>query len=797
MSNYFNPDHKVAYDKIGGSGKSDYDNDYIKKQKKVLTSNPGLETESKKMSYSDVINYAVHGVNTSSFNTKKSANNYYEQYNPYHDFLAKKGIRDDSKIKIKSSYLSIDSSTRVLEPSIIYDTTVELDEDPLQYELIDINLGVNSTKQNTLIINYPNHNINKDDKIILGGLINDSFTIKNIFTLNNVSTQSIIFTPLSTSVAIICNYNFNESISFIPKFSVGAGISYTDLKNYDTTDMMVRISGFDISPLGTPYVGNIPINFLNGIHRIYFTNPDITQNELVNIPINTNVNKINGFYILLPKQYSGIQSVNIMNITLQFNNIGGIPINTLNAEYPIDNDHVNGYHIVNSITTNTISILLNKISYYKTTSIINGVVVEKQIPFGGKNIFIAKILEIRTGYSNPNYYKFTLPNIYHNVFQIKMIGSSFPNTMKIFDRENKLNTKLYWQNQDDGDIIYSINIPSGNYTLVDLQTIIQTSIYNVVRKYYSTDTQTNYNNKNYISISVEQSTNIVTFKSYKEAFLSRPIIYVEPTPPDSGEGVDLYKLTIKQLSHGLQVGDSVTFTGLITTFGISDTLLNTIHIITFVASVDTYIIELKNINLLNSVRTNTYGGYNAKAYVPNNFRLLFNYRDTFGKEFGFRNVGNSTSITKFNSVITNADAYENEFTIQDETDNTKFYILDQSGNKTLLINNSIKISGDDYVYMYIREFGNIINNFVNNGIMNFFSKINFNGLPGKIIYDSFINTVCILDQPIDLTELNITFFGQNGNLYDFGGIDHSFVLEIMSVEYSPTETEILSSHSPF
>ena len=795
MSEFFNPDHKIAYDRIGGTNLSNLD--YVRKQSNNLISTQPTETESQKMSYSDVINYAVHGVNTASYNTKKSINNYYEKYDPYHDFLAKKGIKDDSKIKVKSTYLSIDSSNRTIEPSIIYDKTIELEEDPLLFGLIDINYGVNNTQQSSLIINCPNHNLQKNDKIILGGLINDTFVIKNIFTLNNVSTRTIIFTQYSTSVAVICNYENNDSISFIPKFSVGTGISYTDLQNYDTSDISVNLSGFDISPAGTPYVGNIPINFLNGTHRIYFTNPDTTQNDIVNIPSNNVVSKINGFYILLPKEYIGIQSINSMNISITFNHIGGIPINKINAEYPIDNDHINGYHIINSVTKNTITILLNKKSYYKSKRTVNNVLIEEEIPFGGTNITISKILEIKTGYSNQNYYKIYLPNLYHNVFKIRMVSTAFPNTMKIFDRINKQNTKLYWQNQDDGDYIYNINIPSGNYSITDLQTIIQSNIYNIERKYYTTDVNTSYNNKNYISVSIDQVTNLVTFKSYRESIITKPIIYIDPPPPESGEGVELYKLTIKQIAHGLQVGDSITFSGFIATRGIIDTYLNTSHIVTFVLSEDTYIIELKNINLSNGTRTDTQGGYSCKIYVPNKFRLLFNYPDTFGRELGFRNVGNLTSITKFNNIITNADAYDNEFTIIDDVDNTKLYVLDQSGNKNVLINNSIKMSGEDYVYMYIREFGNIVTEFTNMGIINFFSKINFYGLPGKIIYDSFVQSVCTLDEPVDLTELNISFYGQNGKLYDFNGVDHSFVIEIMNVDYTPTETEIVSTHSPF
>ena len=52
-------------------------------------------------------------------------------------------------------------------------------------------------------------------------------------------------------------------------------------------------------------------------------------------------------------------------------------------------------------------------------------------------------------------------------------------------------------------------------------------------------------------------------------------------------------------------------------------------------------------------------------YAPNIFRLRFDKSDTLGNILGFRYAGKNTSITNYETTITNNESYYNE-TIYDE-----------------------------------------------------------------------------------------------------------------------------------
>lgn len=809
-SNFLLPSQKTAYSQVGASND---DKTYVANQSDLLvrqnqTQNQNVHNELPKVSHTDFINNLRYGVQTGG-GEKRHNYDKYHSYNPYYNFLTKNGlVKESTKTEITTSFINIDSSNRIIEPKMVTSSEIKLDPNPLTFDKIDISVGISSSKQNILTVQCQNHGFIKNDRIILSGIEKNVVSIKNTYTKitgsGSESASAINFTVGSTALAFKCNFDIDSDISpmsFDPNFKIGTGISHSALKEYDTSDMFVSISGFDISPSGTPYVGNIPINFLNSTHQIYFTNPDYTisngqreyaKDELINVPTNdSKVLKITGFYIKLPIPYSGLTTIpNPMKINFEFNYIGGIPINIMNAEFPVDENHLAGYHEIYSYTTDSFSIIIPKDTYYKNSE-------NRQVSFGGNNIYIAKINDLISGFSQQNKYRVEFPKVLHDVAMVKLISTTFPNTSKVFKNNGEIkNTKLYWQNQDDGDFIYEIEIEHGNYDPTSLTNVIQNKIYEVKRKYSKiANTSTNYTDRNFMNVTIDTNTNRVTFKGYKEAKLNKPIQTVSPEPPKSealGEGNPPYTLTIAQSAHGLRVGDDVLFTGLISTFGIPESALNTTHTVISVPTVDTYTIKIDNVNL-NPTRTDTGGGFASKAYVPSKFRLLFNYPDTMGNELGFRKVGKSIAVTKFDTVLTNHDAYQGENVITD-SDGIQ-YILDESGNKIMLSGNSLKLSGDDYILMVVREFSNMMNLGANDTLKSCFAKINLTGLPGKLVYDTFVAAPVVFYDTLSLSELNVSFYTPNNQLFDFDGIDHSYVLEITSVDYVPDETGLMTTHT--
>jgi hypothetical protein len=128
----------------------------------------------------------------------------------------------------------------------------------------------------------------------------------------------------------------------------------------------------------------------------------------------------------------------------------------------------------------------------------------------------------------------------------------------------------------------------------------------------------------------------------------------------------------------------------------------------------------------------------------------------------------------------------------DYLNNIKDYIIGYDGyiyEKTL--NNPVDISGNKYIYFSIKNFNKILD--INNNI-SAFAKIILPSAPGKDMYNNFISTETIFDdKPLDeLTQLQVDFFDEDGFLFDFNSLNHSFTLEITEEIDYIENTNILS-----
>jgi hypothetical protein len=754
-----------------------------------------------------------------------------KEYDPYFDYLFKQGaLNDNYKIRLYTRYINVDSRGRKTQTTLTKGENTLLNENPLTFTTTTLSSVLATTKINLLTIKIPGHNFKTNDRVTLTDVKTDPVSIKALYQYTGTdgtakTGYSVIFENNRISVAIKCDYAisvlFNSmnntyfledspstaNMSFDPNFVVGDGIDFNVLRAYNTSDMFVDLDGFT----GTS-IGNIRTNFLNSRHRVYFTNPDSAGNQYINIPDGSGiVKKITGFYILLPEKFATTNNPPIsdtsMTIDMNFQYIGGIPINALNADVPITNNNIYGYFPIYSTTTNTINIKLNKDTYYiNPTPSDQPQLGQVPIPFGGENILISDVQEVNTGFANQNNYEIELPETISHVFMVKLVNTIFPNTGKNF-RAN-VNNKLYWENLDDGQYTYSIQIPEGNYNATDLATLIETEMYAVVRN----DVPANppnpggYTNRVLFTVNIDTNTNVTTFKSFKEATLREPIqrvIDADGNTPstDPTLAVDAgnppYTLEIRHPQHGLTTGDDVLFSGFITTLGIPDTILNTTHTIANVIDVDTYEVVIDNFNLT-FVRIDTKGGFGAKVYVPNQFRLLFNEDDTMGEELGFRNVGDDIAITEYNTTITNKDAYQNEIVVTDPSTGIS-YVTNSSGQLVPLENNALNLKGDEYILMAVREFSESANSNIgeNKNLTKYFAKINLSGQPGQILYDTFVCVPVLSYDTFTLGKLSINFYSPNGELYDFNGEEHSFVLEVNFFGPQPQQSGINSTNNIF
>lgn len=709
----------------------------------------------------------------------KEINERTDDYDPYHDFIRKMGLYEyNNKARYNTYYINIDSTQRDTETSEQTEEPIGLSSTALTFETL--NTGTSSVKY-IVKIAVPNNDFS----------VNETFTLTGVekkITTVRASATTMIFTVGSEYVKIPANPNvlitLPSSALIINNVIIKTKVQlqFEALSAISTTYMYVDIAGFEGYPTSS-YYGNIPLNFINNLHQIYFANPDnvttITETYTyidpnTHLPVTTSASydkedfsdTFSYFFIKLNQPFTGDLTPAHFNITLTFQHIGGVPYNYLNAEFPLDRSHKYGYHTVYSQATNYITYTIPMITYYNTS-------------FGNTSMFVARVTEVNYGYTEANNYKVTLGKTFSNVVLVKMVSSVFPNIADVFFTSGTLqNNKLYWQNFDDGTNTYSIAIEGGSYDPTTLIAEVESKIYATLK--VVTDVNGIYTNHNYIRMFIDTDTNIVKFYSFKEGYLSFPITNINPPITASSTTETTYTLTISQTGHNFttsDIGTNIIFSGFIETLGISASDLNGEHAITSIVDANSYTIALSHINI-GTTRTDSKGGNAVKIYVPNLFRLLFTESDTMGYEIGFRDVGTDMAITNYGTLITNQSPYIDD----DITDST-------TGETIIYKNNAVTLSGYDYILLSCRELPNVVH-YGRNVIDNILAKINLSGQPGKVVYDSFAPTPIYYNDPISFNELNISVYNSDGELVDFHNLDHSFVLEVTTLDQIPKGTGI-------
>ena len=236
-------------------------------------------------------------------------------------------------------------------------------------------------------------------------------------------------------------------------------------------------------------------------------------------------------------------------------------------------------------------------------------------------------------------------------------------------------------------------------------------------------------------------------------------------------------LYVYQPNNMLNIGDIITISGSTSINNISEDIINCDHTIVNIIDVNNYVVTIKKsvpVITFNPPIINT-------VYItyPDLFQMFFNFKDTLGKILNFRNPGQPGSITDYKHTIKNNDSYIND-------------VYCPSANIPI---KKINMTGTNYFYIVSPEIGLYQNTLP---VQDVFAKLRwYNSLlidplsNSTIIYDSFVPTSSIFDNPISvLYELNISIQHPDGTLVDFNGIDHSFTIAIVEVYNQPDETDI-------
>ena len=671
------------------------------------------------------------------FDVSKDRTNKEKEYN--YQLSKEKMNNFFNKTEYKTKLLNIDSFYRNKIPKNIYKSeNIFLSNNPIQ-----------TTKNSNIIsIYYPNHNFT----------INDNIIIQNV--------------EGSTRTLINCLYFFvNYSYVFIQYNNHNIPLNYLDhIDNYKISIILLNNNNI------TTY-GNIPINAIIGIHNIYL--PSLIDNlypilpEILSVFNVSNVSELDNNFILIELPFSYTQNSELYYVSsdvFKFNilNIGGIPLEYINADYPINYQRSQGYHQIINITNDYIYIQTSIISSYT----ING---------GGDKIQIMLITNTIPGYPNANNYTIHLQHSFNNVVRIELLSTEIPFIdLLINSSGSKKNNKLYWKHYDDGNYIYQMDIPEGNYDSTNLISKI-TSIINTIPRIGSTNASPIYN---IFDINLNIFTQEIKFYPYKNNNLPNSL----SASLSIINNIKYVKITVYHPANLVVVADTILISGALKVGTIIDaTLINTtqtIYEINITEQTYSFLIApLNQITNATNIDLTGNGGPSTIIKTRAKVSFLFNYQDTLGNILGFKNVGFSNAITPYNTIVSNFDSY-----IQSTN-------LNEVGNIDLS-NKILNLTGSDfYILMYINNFECIINN-SNQPIA--FAKIILSGSPGDILFNTFINYPLEFDFPvITLNQLTITFKYPDGSLVDFRNIDHSFTLRIMEEVKIPYNTNLNSKDISF
>lgn len=683
----------------------------------------------------------------------------------------------------KITYLNVDSRNRELYPkNIVKSNLVVLPNNPISV----------SKNSNLIKINYPNHNFSLGDNLLIQNIngikknlhspiyLIDNFDYFLIKLDNHQINSSYLKYQENFKINITFISEILESDNIIQNIPINLLLGIKDLHLCNTIstlpDTLIKSLDVTTDELNENYfLVKLPYKSKMLTKKYYWKDPEeLTLDDdwphypnnkkiyLINKlytddSIDNTIEKLNNGDIEWDKPFAmiisgiddkaywlvGEEIVNIFNISkiieINFMNIGNIPLQYLNANYPINNNQFNGFQKIIKVEENFIY-FNSKIKAYKNEE------------SGGSNVNVSLVLESLTGYPSTNLYTVKLNNNFVNISKIELVGITIPyiDNLIINSGPNK-NNLIYWKQLKDGDKVYCAEIPEGTYSESSLRNIMLEKM-NSIERVSSTLKNPLYN---LFDIKFKTSELEFVIRSYQEYFLPKSIS-AEKIKIDSES---FYSLTIKHKNNNLKVDDIITITGSLDIGVIPSKYINKEHkIYSINQKTNSYTILINYLNELNT-DVGGNGGNDIKIRTESYVSFLFDRPGTIGNILGFKNVGQKNSITEYSSITYNCCNYVNCLKI------------DSVGNINIK-NNFLRMNyfKNDYFLMILNDFETINNNSL---VPNCFAKIhidsdlckNFDSNP----YTSPIKT---------LNELNVTFINPDGSLTDFRNIENSFLLKI-------------------
>ena len=612
-----------------------------------------------------------------------------------------------SNEKYKVTRVNVDSTYREQYPKNMLDS--------FQHNLIP-NPFYFQVNSNLLTIYDQNHGYKYGDTIVL---------------------QNLRISPIN------CRIDFETNNNFVK-------IEYLNHNLNPKNTYLVLLQDFIGNQNNNTLFDNISINYINKIQTVLFTNgKDVADNDYFYININ-----------ILAKNN------NNSTVNASLYSLNGIQLNYINSNYPINiNQLQSSLTITNVLSSDYYQVSLGSIATIGLSDNTNLSILQNSSGVGGSDIIISKIVDVIEGFPNSNTFKYNLGRTFKKVKKIRLLSTEIPNTQKMIRSSpaTKKNNILYWQNIDDGEYIYNVEITPGNYTIDTLSAEITKNINTIPRINQNTVNTTTiiYLNDHYVNVTIDQSTNIFSISFFTTIILSGSITKSTYTFTDG-----FNRIIVDHPNHKLNAGDSVVINNAIDTESIPESALNGTFNIEAIIDADHYQIKLNKYNTSSTIAV-TGGGQAITLLKPLLSRLLFNYPNTVGTLLGFRNVGEYNAITIYSKVITNTSSYDLDL-------NLNSIGIKQPDN---ISNTLLNFNGENYIFLTINYiFKDSIDT---NGITNIFAKLLLSGNLDYVIYNDFIQIgEEFLEPIISLSEIEFSFYTVDGNLFDFNNINVSFTIEV-------------------
>jgi len=461
------------------------------------------------------------------------------------DYLEnKKSNKYSSQYYFKKSYIFVNSTKRNKVQSNILDKIIQLQNNPLHFEQFS----------NFISIFAPKHNFQENDLIILDNVTSNAWS--TYYTLEIVNNRLFI-TETSNLQSI-------EAVNQLKE--VWSENTYIQILNLDG-DISVNLSTDRKFILQ-----KIPLNFFTQRHKIEYDS------------------ELNKLYINLGVSYTEKPSPIQKYFTIVLKNLCGIPLNEINANFPLDQDHINGNHIIKSIDPDHIIIQV------KTAATLTQ-------ENGGKNIVVSKVVDNIIAYPSPSFYEFLLDKTYTNVTEMRVISSEIPFTIKNITDTNNV---FSWSNKkySSGTTINEIKFPIGSYTSDEIFDELLTSLNSFSTQLFFVGTIRNF---------------FFKIQCYQVFYEYQPFIEDETSTTTNFSFRKTIRLRLN--NHNLNNNDLITIENAISFKGIPASVLNRTFSV-LVIDDNTLRIDLGNFNLDNSTINNiTFGGNDVVFKILNPIRV--------------------------------------------------------------------------------------------------------------------------------------------------------------------------------